>query len=80
MLDVSKDNFEHLLEGLKDRLGKHLDVELTAADWKVLVGEYEQEVKKRLGRDFPQDPVGAALRRRWRGVRLMDEQARDHLP
>ncbi|MCU0837979.1 MAG: pyruvate, phosphate dikinase [Rhodospirillales bacterium] len=55
-LDVSKDKFEHLLEGLKDKIGKHLDVELTAADWKVLVEEYKQEVKKNLGRDFPQDP------------------------
>ncbi len=56
VLDVSKDKFEHLLEGLKDKIGKHLDVELTAADWKVLVEEYKQEVKKHLGRDFPQDP------------------------
>jgi pyruvate,orthophosphate dikinase len=56
VLDVSKDKFEHLLEGLKDKIGKHLDVELTAADWKVLVEEYKQEVKKNLGRDFPQDP------------------------
>ncbi len=56
VLDIGKDNFEHLLEHMKDKLGKHLDVELTAAEWKVLVEEYKQEVKKRLGRDFPQDP------------------------
>jgi pyruvate,orthophosphate dikinase len=56
VLNVSKDKFEHLLEELKHRLGKRFDVELTAEEWKVLVEEFKQEVRKNLGRDFPQDP------------------------
>jgi pyruvate,orthophosphate dikinase len=56
VLEVKKDNFEHLLEEHKEKVGKHFDVELTADDWKVLIQEYKNEVRKHLGRDFPQDP------------------------
>jgi pyruvate,orthophosphate dikinase len=56
VLEVKKDNFEHLLEEHKEKVGKHFDVELTAEDWKVLIQEYKNEVRKHLGRDFPQDP------------------------
>jgi pyruvate,orthophosphate dikinase len=56
VLEVKKDNFEHLLEQHKERVGKYYDVELTAEDWKVLIQEYKNEVRKHLGREFPQDP------------------------
>jgi pyruvate,orthophosphate dikinase len=56
VLGVSSHHFEHILEGHKEKQGKHFDVELTAEDWKVLVGAYKNEVMKHLGKPFPQEP------------------------
>ena len=56
VLDVKSEHFEHLLEEHKEKVGKKFDVELTADDWKVLIAAYKNEVQKRLGRSFPQDP------------------------
>lgn len=55
VLDVHKDKFEDLLEDMKDEIGKSLDTDLTAEDWKKLVVEYKALVKKESGADFPQD-------------------------
>lgn len=55
VLDVHKDKFEDLLEDMKDEIGKSLDTDLTADDWKKLVVEYKALVKKESGGDFPQD-------------------------
>jgi len=56
VLDVDHGLFEEALEDYKERKGLHLDTDLSAADWKVLVGKYKDIVKKELGSDFPQDP------------------------
>ncbi|MCP5365526.1 MAG: pyruvate, phosphate dikinase [Hyphomicrobiales bacterium] len=56
VLDISGEHFEELLQDHKDKVGKLLDVDLTADDWKVVVKAYENEVQKRLGKPFPQDP------------------------
>ncbi|MBS1957753.1 MAG: pyruvate, phosphate dikinase [Cyanobacteria bacterium SZAS-4] len=55
VLDIHKDKFEDLLEDMKDEIGKSLDTDLTADDWKKLVVEYKALVKKESGADFPQD-------------------------
>ncbi|MEZ2405199.1 pyruvate,orthophosphate dikinase [Bosea sp. OAE752] len=56
VLDIDHGLFEEALEDYKERKGLHLDTDLSAADWKVLVGKYKELVKKELGSDFPQDP------------------------
>ncbi|MGO4403099.1 pyruvate, phosphate dikinase [Bosea sp. RAF48] len=56
VLDIDHGLFEEALEDYKERKGLHLDTDLKAADWKVLVGKYKDIVKKALGADFPQDP------------------------
>jgi len=56
VLDVDHGLFEEALEDYKERKGLHLDTDLKAADWKVLVGKYKEIVKKELGSDFPQEP------------------------
>ncbi|WP_293806852.1 pyruvate, phosphate dikinase [uncultured Bosea sp.] len=56
VLDVDHGLFEEALEDYKERKGLHLDTDLSAADWKLLVGKYKDIVKKELGSDFPQDP------------------------
>ena len=56
VLDLDHGAFEEALEAFKERKGYHLDTDLGADDWKVLVGRYKDIVKKELGSDFPQDP------------------------
>ncbi len=51
-----RDPFERILERKKKARGVHFDTELTADDLKALVIEYKAEIKKRLGKDFPDDP------------------------
>jgi len=52
-----RDPFELILERKKERQGIQLDTELTTEDLEGLVAEYKAEIKTRLGRDFPEDPV-----------------------
>ena len=56
VLDIDHGLFEEALEAYKERKGLHLDTDLSAEDWKVLVGRYKEIVKRELGSDFPQDP------------------------
>lgn len=56
VLDVDHGLFEEALEDYKERKGLHLDTDLKAADWKVLVGKYKEIVRKELSSDFPQEP------------------------
>ena len=56
VLDVDHGHFEEALEDYKERKGYHLDTDLSADDWKVLVGKYKDIVKKALGSEFPQEP------------------------
>ncbi|MCU4178965.1 pyruvate, phosphate dikinase [Bosea sp. BH3] len=56
VLDIDHGLFEEALEAYKERKGLHLDTDLSAEDWKVLVGKYKEIVKRELGSDFPQDP------------------------
>ena len=56
VLDIDHHNFEDILEDYKDRKGYMLDTDLTADDWKVIVGEYKQKVELESDKPFPQDP------------------------
>jgi pyruvate,orthophosphate dikinase len=56
VLDVDHHNFEDLLEVYKERKGLTLDTDLSADDWKHLVGEYKRRVEEETGAPFPQDP------------------------
>ncbi|RVU14888.1 pyruvate, phosphate dikinase [Methylobacterium oryzihabitans] len=56
VLGVEHHTFEEALEHYKDSKGLTLDTELSADDWKHLIGQYKAIVKRELGEDFPQDP------------------------
>ena len=56
VLDVDHGHFEEALEDYKERKGYQLDTELSADDWKSLVGKYKAIVQKELGSAFPQEP------------------------
>ena len=56
VLDIDKDEFEHLLEKRKKAKGVKLDTELTAQDLKELIPQYKTVVEKKTKKPFPQDP------------------------
>ncbi|MCA0399996.1 MAG: pyruvate, phosphate dikinase [Proteobacteria bacterium] len=56
VLDLDHHNFEDILEEYKDSKGFTLDTDLSAEDWKHIVGAYKECVVRELGRPFPQDP------------------------
>ena len=55
VLGLDHGAFEEALETAKEDKGYYTDTEMTADDWKALVGEYETIVERDLGRPFPQD-------------------------
>ena len=52
-----EDPFENLLQRKKAQRNLRLDTELSAQDWKEIVAEFKAEIKKRCGREFPEDPI-----------------------
>jgi pyruvate,orthophosphate dikinase len=50
------DPFEEILEEKKKARGVHYDTELTAEDLKELVKAFKGAIRKKTGRDFPEDP------------------------
>jgi len=57
VLEIEKEKFEAVLTAKKEDLGKKLDTELTADDWKDLIVEYKKLIKEESGKEFPQDAL-----------------------
>ncbi|MEP2830050.1 pyruvate, phosphate dikinase [Parvibaculum sp.] len=55
VLGVDHHNFEELLEYFKEEQEYALDTELSADDWKEMIGRYKERVEEELGKPFPQD-------------------------
>jgi pyruvate,orthophosphate dikinase len=51
-----RDPFEELIERKKSARGVHDDVDLSVEDLKELVSEFRDLIRKRVGRDIPQNP------------------------
>jgi pyruvate,orthophosphate dikinase len=70
--------FEYPMTDYKDQRGYKLDTEMTAGDWKALVGIFKQAYKKHIGDDFPQDVykqlklATKAVFESWMGKRAID--------
>ena len=56
VLNVSHDEFEHILDDYKERQDIDLDTDMTADDWREIIGLYKKLVQHELGRPFPDDP------------------------
>ena len=56
VMEVSKKDFEVLIDNMKEKKGVHFDVELTAEDLKELANQFKAKYKKALGKEFPTDP------------------------
>jgi len=57
VLGIEYENFECIIAAKKKELGVKLDTELGVADLKDLVAKFKVLIKKKSGRDFPQEPI-----------------------
>jgi len=56
VMELSKKNFEEIIDEMKEHKGVIQDTELDADDLKEMVVKFKAFYKKNLGSDFPQDP------------------------
>src|SRR6516225_4628309 len=57
VMGLSKEDLEHRLRAMKQRLGIKEDTAVAASGWKELVAEYKLYFKQNAGKDFPDDPI-----------------------
>ncbi len=55
VMDVSKSQFEEILEGIKEEAGAENDMDLDASQLRSVVEAFKAHYKASLGEDFPQD-------------------------
>ena len=78
VLEIPKDAFEREFEAVKEERKVHLDTDLNEAALREVVKRYKAVVRKKGGRDFPQDPLeqlrGArdAVFRSWNNARAIE--------
>ncbi|MBL8232962.1 MAG: pyruvate, phosphate dikinase [Bryobacterales bacterium] len=65
VLDIEKDEFEHIFDAQKKKSKAKMDTDLTAKDLQAVISDYKKLVKKHTKKDFPQE------------ARLQLEMARD---
>ncbi|ESL03057.1 pyruvate, phosphate dikinase [Catonella morbi ATCC 51271] len=56
VMEVGKKYFEELIDKMKEEKGVTQDVDLTAEDLEKLAGQFKDEYKSKIGKDFPTDP------------------------
>jgi pyruvate,orthophosphate dikinase len=57
VMELPKEDLEHRLRSMKERLGVKEDTAVSASGWKELVAEYKANFREKTGRDFPEDPI-----------------------
>ena len=57
VMGLSKEDLEHRLRAMKERLGLKEDRAVPASGWKELVAEYKEYFRKKSGTNFPDDPM-----------------------
>ncbi|MCZ2287253.1 MAG: pyruvate, phosphate dikinase [Anaerolineales bacterium] len=78
--------FERPMAEYKEERGYQLDTEMTAGDWKALVGVFKEVYRKAVGEDFPQDVykqlelATKAVFESWMGKRAIDYRRATNIP
>ena len=57
VMGLSKEDLEHRLRSMKQRLGIKEDTAVPASGWKELVAEYKTYFREKSGKHFPHDPM-----------------------
>ena len=55
VLEIGKDEFEHIFDARKKKVKAKFDTDLTDADLKTVIADYKKLVQKKTGSAFPQD-------------------------
>jgi pyruvate,orthophosphate dikinase len=56
VMGLDHEVFEEILEDEKARLGHELDTDISAEEWRGVIGRYMEIIEEELGVPFPQDP------------------------
>ena len=78
VFNLDDEVFEHPMAEYKAKKGYKLDTEMTAEDWKTVVGTFKEVYKKHIKSDFPQDVykqmelATKAVFESWMGKRAVD--------
>lgn len=62
VMNIPMDEFEGILDEVKERNGYENDLQLTVENLKEVVEKYKEIYKEKIGEDFPQDPKEQLLR------------------
>jgi len=57
VMDIDKEDFEHVFDSRKKKAKVKFDTDLTAEDLQAVVADYKKVYKKATGNPFPQDPI-----------------------
>jgi pyruvate,orthophosphate dikinase len=57
VMGLPKEDLEHRLRAMKDKIGVKEDTAVPASGWKELVAEYKAFFREKTGKDFPEDPM-----------------------
>src|SRR5712672_1545654 len=57
VMELPKEDLEHRLRSMKERLGVKQDTDVPASGWKELLKEYKANFREKTGKDFPEDPI-----------------------
>ena len=86
VLGVDHHNFEDLIENYKLTKGVTLDTDLGAEDWKKLIKDFRDVIKKEINKDFPQNvyeqlwgAIGAVFQS-WRNQRAKTYRKLNNIP
>ncbi len=55
VLEIPKDEFEHVFDARKKKVRAKFDTDLNAEDLQAVIDDYKKLVQKKIGRPFPQD-------------------------
>jgi pyruvate,orthophosphate dikinase len=86
VFDVSKNEYENLLQKRKDERNVRNDVDLSAQDLKDLAAQFKHHFKSKAGRDFPQDVweqlclARDAVFRSWQNPRAIAYRKMNRIP
>ena len=86
VMEVSKKEFESLIDAMKEKKGVNQDTDLDADDLKALAEQFKAKYKAAIGKDFPQEPydqlMGAvkAVFRSWDNPRAIYYRRMNDIP
>ena len=86
VMEVSKKEFESLIDAMKEKKGVKQDTDLDADDLKALAEQFKAKYKAAIGKDFPQEPydqlMGAvkAVFRSWDNPRAIYSRRMNDIP